>query len=609
VPPTPRGQGGPQPAGLTLVTPDRPRPRERWLSIAHGCPENPDRRGRAGSGGVYSSRVATPTDVSTTPPPVPRDAHDGPPAGSGGRGPGPDGPGAGRGPDRGSRWIVIATAVATGAAAGMAAWLGPMAAVDLTGGAVALALFITAALYPAFATFGYLATLPLLAGIDRGALIPLLRPNEAILVVLVAGAVTGAYLRILRGDGLRARFYPLVDVPLAVFLLAASVWPLASMLLRGEVPAGVDYAGTLPMVKLVGLYFLVRYTIDTERRIVTAIRCVVWPGAVVAVIGILQTLKFGPVLMMLQLFWADSSGAYGSDVAGADPTSAADLSERGSATLGSPIAAGDVVIICLVLVMCCGVRGVLGRRERLGLAMVLGAGALAAGQYSTWIAAAVAAVLLARRYPAIRSGARRFAPLGLVAAVVGLPAFIGRLTGIGVEGLPIPESWLGRYDNLVHLFLPHFTWLTTLIGVSPNEVLPAPETWRSVVYLESGVLYFLWIGGIPLLTAFIWLSVRVLRAARPVAFHPGGYGAAASTLDIVWRYLLILTVIDPHLQLRGTGDLIFTLLGITVTGLYARGINVRYPGFFARPGDPDFDPHAPRGLRRRPAPAAVPGAG
>jgi hypothetical protein len=122
------------------------------------------------------------------------------------------------------------------------------------------------------------------------------------------------------------------------------------------------------------------------------------------------------------------------------------------------------------------------------------------------------------------------------------------------------------------MYLPHFNWVTTLIGVSPNEVLQAPERWREVIYLESGVLYFLWVGGIPLLAAFIWLSVRTLRSVKPALGHPGPFGAAASSLDIVWRFLLVLTLIDPHLQLRGTGDLIFTLLGIVATGLDQRGL-------------------------------------
>jgi hypothetical protein len=474
--------------------------------------------------------------------------------------------------------------LASAAAGTLAAALGPAAAYGLVGAISAMLLGTTAALYPVFATYAYLGSLPILAGIDRGALIPLVRPNEGLLAVLLGGACLGAYLRLLRGDEIRPRFYPLVDVPLGVFLLASTVWPLASLMLRGLIPDGIEYASTLPMAKLGALYFLVRYTVTTETRILRTIRFIVWPGATVALIGILQTLKFAPMLALLQTFWSGSSGAYGATTGSGGNGGGVDaLSERGSATLGSPIAAGDVIIISLILVFCCGSRGLLGRRERLVLAMTLGAGTLAAGQYSTWIAAIVAGVLLARRFPQLRAQAKRFAPLSLVAVIIGLPAFLGRLQGIGVQGLPVPESWLARYDNLRYLFLPHLNWLTTLVGVTPNEALDAPERWRDVVYLESGVLYFIWIGGIPLLAAFGWLSIRVLRAAEPATRYPGGFGATASCIDIVWRFLLVVTIIDPHLQLRGTGDLIFTLLAITVTGLHQRGINIDYPTLFEHP--------------------------
>jgi hypothetical protein len=489
----------------------------------------------------------------------------------------------GTGRDRGTTGIIAVAVMATVAAALLAAAFGPTAAYGFVGAAFAVVLLVTSALYPVFATYAYLITLPIIAGIDRDTLLPLVRPNEGLLAVVVAGAVLGAYLRAVRGDEIRPRFYPLVDVPLAVFLLASTVWPMASVTLRGMVPNSAEWAGILPMAKLVGIYFLVRYTITTEQRILRTIRFIVWPGAAVALIAVLQTLKFGPVLALLDTFWNT----------GANAANSQDLSERGSATLGSPIAAGDVIIISLVLVMCCGARGLLGRRERLVLAVVLGTGVFAAGQFSTWIATAVAFTLLAWRFPDLRRQARRFAPLALVALAIGAPAFIGRLSGIGENGSFLPEPEQGRLDNLRYMYLPHFNWLTTLIGVSPNEVLQAPERWREVIYLESGVLYFLWVGGIPLLAAFIWLSVRVLRSVKPALAHPGPFGAASSALDIVWRFLLVLTLIDPHLQLRGTGDLIFTLMGIVATGLDQRGLaNERrgLPSFMIGKPRPAGDP-------------------
>jgi len=457
--------------------------------------------------------------------------------------------------------LIVTGAVLLSAAAGLvAALFGSAAAYGLVGVAFAALLFATAALYPIFATYSYLATLPIIAGIDRDTLLPLVRPNEALLALVVAGAVFGAFLRYVRGDDIRPKFYPAVDVPLGVFLLMSTVWPLTSLTLRGHIPTGEEYASILPMAKLVGIYFLVRYTVTNEHQILRTIRFIVWPGAAVALIAVLQTLRFPPVTALLDTLWNSGANAANPD----------ELGERGSATLGSPIATGDVVIICLILVLCCGARGLLGRRERLVLAMILGTGVFAAGQFSTWIAALVGFALIAWRFPDLRRQATRFAPLALVALVIGAPAFLGRLEGIGEYGLPVPESWLGRYDNLRYMYLPHFDWVTTLIGVSPNTSVEAVERWREVIYLESGILYFLWIGGIPLLAAFLWLSLRVLRTVRPAIRHPGAFGACASSLEIVWLFLLVLTLIDPHLQLRGTGDLIFTLLAITVGGIDAR---------------------------------------
>jgi hypothetical protein len=66
-------------------------------------------------------------------------------------------------------------------------------------GLLAAAMFGASAYRPVYATYIYLVTLPFLAGIDRGLAIPLIRPNEAVLVVVVGGAVIGAYFRYLRG--------------------------------------------------------------------------------------------------------------------------------------------------------------------------------------------------------------------------------------------------------------------------------------------------------------------------------------------------------------------------------------------------------------------------
>jgi hypothetical protein len=220
-------------------------------------------------------------------------------------------------------------------------------------------------------------------------------------------------------------------------------------------------------------------------------------------------------------------------------------------------------------VVCCGMRGLLERRERLALGLVLGAGILSTGQFSTWISAVVAGGVILWRFSTVRRNSLRLLWLVPVALAVGAPALIGRLQGFGEFG--VPRSWIGRWSNLSTFYLPRFGFINVLLGVSPNSVLPAPERWRDVIYLESGYLNLLWIGGIPLLAAFGWLSVVVLRRtgkliAQPDGSsggQPGALSVAASTLWVSWWLVVILTVLDPHLTFRGSGDLLFVLMGMT----------------------------------------------
>ncbi|MGH3929649.1 MAG: hypothetical protein ACRDTF_06695, partial [Pseudonocardiaceae bacterium] len=97
-------------------------------------------------------------------------------------------------------WLIagtalIATAVVTATVAFGAAGLGVVLGVLLGVGLLALIAY-----RPIVATYVYVGTLPIIAGIDRDTLIPLVRPNEALLTLLLIGACLGGYLRYCRGD-------------------------------------------------------------------------------------------------------------------------------------------------------------------------------------------------------------------------------------------------------------------------------------------------------------------------------------------------------------------------------------------------------------------------
>jgi hypothetical protein len=459
----------------------------------------------------------------------------------------------GTGPDvsaerSGTAGLVAAALVAAALVAAAAAGAGLLGAGIVAG----LALAGCAAVRPASGVYVYLATLPFLAGIDRDVLLPLVRPNEALLALLVAGAFAGGYVRYVRGDEVGDRWTAL-DVRLGVFALLSTWWPITWLVLRGDLPDLEQLAALLPICKLIGLFVLVRLAIRTEAQRLRLARVITWPAAVLAVIAVLQTAGFPPVVAVLGTLWAA-------------PEDLDDLTERGTATFASSIATGDYVVLAAALLLALAARGLVGRREQIVLAVPLAAGTLAAGQFSTWASATVVGAALLTQYPELRRLLRRFLPLLAGAALVGLPALWTRLSEFG-DGYGVPRSWLGRWDNLVNFYLPGLGDFRWVLGVSPDSVLPAPETWRDVIYLEYGYLQFLWVGGLPLLAAFVWLSIGVLRAARSVAPRADTAGAFASALWAAWWMVLVLSVIDIHLVLRGAGELLFTglaLVGATV---------------------------------------------
>ena len=65
--------------------------------------------------------------------------------------------------------------------------------------------------------------------------------------------------------------------------------------------------------------------------------------------------------------------------------------------------------------------------------------------------------------------------------------------------------------------------------------------------------------------------MAVLRRSAELMDEPGASGAAASALWIAWWFLLVLTVLDPHLTMRGIGDLLFALIAVTTGRIVTDG--------------------------------------
>jgi hypothetical protein len=415
---------------------------------------------------------------------------------------------------------------------------------------LAAAIFTLTVIRPELGAYLCLVVTPLIVGIARGDTLGFLRPNEALLALLVAALVTRTLLLMLAGhyEG------PAVDrIDLALVLLAAasSILPLALRYGR-DLPVTTDdllYATVLWKYFL--LYRVFRAAVTTPAQVRRCLWLSMVSAMVVALVAILQVSNLLGVPEFLHTYYERSFEGYTGPV-----------TERATSMIGSSFGLADVMIMNLLLAL--AFARLSPRRHWLLIAPagLFLAGAIAAGEFSGFIGLLIALLAFGL---IIRS-------LGWLLAV-GLPALLlalfvfwsviaERLAGFETG---IPKSWQGRWENLQDFFFPElFSALNWLVGVRPAARLPAPEKWRDWIYIESGYVWLLWIGGIPFLAAFaffiwvaaerLWLVTRARQDALAVA-------ASASMAYVA--SLVVLMLFDPHLTLRGAADLFFPLLALS----------------------------------------------
>jgi hypothetical protein len=407
--------------------------------------------------------------------------------------------------------------------------------------------FVYIARHPVWAAYIFLATQPFVGGIDRGKLIPLLRPSEAIQFGLMAAVLAGALVRACQGEQLSIRITKL-DRAIIVLCVVSSVWPLCWMFARQQIPTSTDMFSTIVLWRLAGLYALFRWVVRTPEQVRRCLWILLVSASLLSMLAILDSLgiyRLGGIWTPAQL--AESG------------------SGRGGATLNSAIAVGDYLSYSLAVALVWIVR----RRRPLPVIGFMGGiillGVLGTGQFSAWFELIIVVLVVAKVEGQMRLLMKWLAPVSVVGAVIAWPVLSTRLAGFGSAGQSLlPQSWQGRIDNLTNFYIPRLGGWHWVGGIRPDTVLPAPETWREVIYLESGYLWLFWVGGIPLVLGFLWLLRHGFRLTRQVTkTRADDIGVAAVATRAALWCLLILSLIDPHLTLRGGADLFFCLLGLS----------------------------------------------
>lgn len=447
----------------------------------------------------------------------------------------------------------IAMTVVAAALVGAACAAAPM----LTAAAgLAVTVIVFAALRPVAAVCLLIFVTPLLAGLDRGG-IPL-RPYEG-LIVLVAVGIAARILVVGRPGDLR---FDRVQAAIVALAVCASIVPLVVMLARGRQIGRDEVLYAMQMWKYYVVFLVVRVTLRTERQVRLGLTFAIVAACIAGLVGILQALQIGPV-----------PGFVAAHFLGADESTSFAYDQRGTSTLASSIATADVTVFAGAAAAAWALIDPARRRWLVPAALLLVFGAVGAGQFSGFIGIVVAVFALGAVTRNLGRYALAFSPLAVVASVVMAPVIQKRLSGF--QGGQLPQSWQGRLDNLNTFFLPtllhHGNWLT---GVSPAGRVDAPENWRKWVYIESGHVWLLWTGGVALFAAFVyflWVTMPLLwRLARRRSHDVFGVAAAASFTALA--VLVVLMSFDPHLSLRGSADLNFTLLALALGGLTAPAV-------------------------------------
>jgi hypothetical protein len=420
-------------------------------------------------------------------------------------------------------------------------------------GVAASVAFVAVVVRPALAGYLLIGVTPLVAGIDRGSILPFLRPSEGLLLLAAGGVLTRVLVDPDHGLVLRSPART-VDRSILVLALASSVLPLLWLMVRGGTPAADDLLYSLNIWKYYGAYLVVRVSIRSEEEIRTCLWIAMASASVVAVVGILQSLHLLGVTRLLARYYAPYGNVQ------------AVLNHRGGSTLALPIAVADLMTFNVGIAL-----GLLARRSAhrellAGLILLFVAGAVAAGEFSGFIALGVglAAVAVVTRRVRPLAG---LAP-GLVAVAYALrPVIDRRLQGFQMEsGLPV--SWVGRLHNLQGYFLPDLlSHGNFLLGVRPAARVATATMATGYIWIESGYLSLLWTGGLPLLVAFLyflWTNVR--RNLALARSYDDARGVAALAVVGALAVIAPLMLIDPHLTYRGSADLLFALLALASAG-------------------------------------------
>lgn len=198
-----------------------------------------------------------------------------------------------------------AAAAGVGAGLGLLSLFSPLLAIGLIGAVVFVLVVLR---YPLVMSYTLIASVTLVAGVTRGKLIPMLRPNEFVLVLAVAFTVFIVIADTRRSFAIGR--YSFILAAFAILCCGSIAIPLVYHLSKGhEITFDALLNLTSPLKFLATflvIVTLVQTRVDVERVVLWMLIC----GAIVALVGLLQAAGVGVVRQILATWYAsEHSGA------------------------------------------------------------------------------------------------------------------------------------------------------------------------------------------------------------------------------------------------------------------------------------------------------------
>lgn len=399
------------------------------------------------------------------------------------------------------------------------------------------ATFLLAISRPPWACILLAAAIPLTVGLGRGTVIPLLRVNEALLIVVAAGVV----IRSLPRPG------PLpfngLDLVAAIFCLGGVLIPATVILLTHMNADRQDWMEVVSPAQYLLVYLLYSRVRFSEREVRLLLHLLMACSVLISAVAIAQNFDVAGIRALVQTYYP------------AEPQPSWDPVYRPASLLGFFSTAAAFCLLNFLLALALAALRHPGFSQ-LWLTVVMAVnvvGLLVTETYAPLIAlplGAAVVLLITRRIP---WGQLLAAPPALAASLVVLwPYLQTRLQQQGLSnGLSLPESIGTRLDYWEGFFLPallkHGLWLGTGT-IIPSEV-PQPLN----TFVDNGYLDQAFRGGLVEVAAYVLLLATVVAVAwrhrllesptrRVVAAVCGAAAASVILVDITSEYLTMSAV-------------------------------------------------------------------